>query len=34
MAKYSEEFKLQLIEEYVEGTLCYKLLARKYEVQP
>lgn len=30
MAKYSEEFKLQLVEEYVEGTLGYRLLARKY----
>lgn len=30
MAKYSGEFKLQLVEEYVEGTLGYKLLARKY----
>ncbi|MCH4828168.1 helix-turn-helix domain-containing protein, partial [Planococcus halocryophilus] len=30
MAKYSEEFKLQLVKEYVDGTLGYKLLARKY----
>ena len=30
MAKYSEEFKLQLVKEYVEGTLGYTLLARKY----
>ena len=30
MAKYSEEFKLKLVEEYVEGPLGYKLLARKY----
>ena len=30
MVKYSDEFKLQLVEEYAEGTLGYKLLARKY----
>lgn len=30
MAKYSEDFKLQLVKEYVEGTLGYKLVARKY----
>lgn len=32
MAKYSEEFKLQLVKEYMEGTLGYKLLARKYGI--
>lgn len=30
MAKYSEEFKLRLVKEYVDRTLGYKLLARKY----
>ena len=30
MVKYSEEFKLQMVKEYVDGTLGYKLLARKY----
>jgi len=30
MAKYSEEFKLQLVKEYVDGTLGYRRLARKY----
>lgn len=30
MAKYSDEFKLKVVKEYLEGTLGYKLLARKY----
>lgn len=30
MAKYSEEFKLQMVEEYEGGTMGYKLLARKH----
>lgn len=30
MVKYSEGFKLQLVKEYVEGTLGYKRLAHKY----
>lgn len=30
MAKYSEEFKLQLVQEYLEGPLGYTLLAKKY----
>lgn len=30
MAKYSEEFKLQLVQEYLEGPLGYTLVAKKY----
>jgi len=30
MTKYSSKFKLQLVEEYMECTLDYRLLARKY----
>lgn len=32
MAKYSEEFKLKIVKEYLEGSLGYKLLARKYQI--
>ncbi|MEL4024946.1 transposase [Lysinibacillus endophyticus] len=31
MAKYSEEFKLQLVNEYLNGCLGYDLLAKKYK---
>lgn len=30
MAKYDFEFKLKLVKEYLNGTLGYKRLARKY----
>lgn len=30
MAKYSDEFKLKIVQEYHDGSLGYKLLARKY----
>src|SRR5699024_5591573 len=30
MVKYSEEFKLTIIKEYLKGSLGYKLLAKKY----
>jgi transposase len=33
MAKYDESFKLLIINEYLEGKLGYKLLARKYGVK-
>jgi len=32
MAKYSEEFKIKLVNEYVHGNLGYKLLAKKYNM--
>ncbi|MGJ9460715.1 helix-turn-helix domain-containing protein [Oceanobacillus sp. CF4.6] len=32
MAKYSEEFKLKVAEEYIEGKLSYRRLAEKCEV--
>ncbi len=32
MAKYSEEFKLKIVQEYLEGTLGYRLLAKKYGI--
>ncbi|MFD2129743.1 transposase [Pseudogracilibacillus auburnensis] len=32
MAKYSEEFKLKLVTEYLCGNLGYKLLAKKYNM--
>lgn len=32
MAKYSEEFKLKLVTEYLEGHLGYKSLAKKYNL--
>ena len=31
MAKYSEEFKLQVVNEYLNGHLGYTLLAKKYK---
>jgi len=33
MAKYSDEFKLKIIREYLDGFLGYKLLAEKYNIQ-
>ena len=32
MAKYSEAFKLQIVQEYLDGPLGYKALARKYSL--
>lgn len=32
MAKYSEEFKINLVTEYLYGNLGYKLLAKKYNM--
>lgn len=32
MAKYSDEFKLTIVEEYLKGPLGYKLLAKKYDL--
>ena len=30
MAKYSTEFKMKLVKEYLEGKIGYKELAKKY----
>src|SRR5690625_891525 len=32
MAKYSGEFKLKIVKEYLEGPLGYRLLAKKYDI--
>lgn len=32
MAKYSEGFKLKVVQEYLEGKLSYRSLAKKYEM--
>ena len=32
MAKYSEEFKIKLVTEYLHGNLGYRLLAKKYNM--
>lgn len=32
MSKYHAEFKVMIVKEYLEGSLGYKLLARKYNV--
>ena len=32
MAKYSEEFKIKLVTEYLDGNIGYKLLAKKYNM--
>ena len=32
MAKYSPEFKLHVVNEYLQGTLGYRLLAKKYNI--
>lgn len=33
MAKYSDEFKLMIVREYLSGPLGFKLLVRKYEMK-
>ncbi len=32
MAKYNADFKLQMIMEYLNGTLSYALLAKKHHI--
>ena len=32
MSKYSKEFKLQVVREYLSGSLGYTLIARKYDI--
>jgi transposase len=32
MAKYSDEFKLKMVKEYLEGSIGYKLLTKKYGI--
>ncbi|WP_317327176.1 transposase [Turicibacter sanguinis] len=32
MAKYSPGFKLHVVNEYLQGTLGYRLLAKKYQM--
>ncbi|MFJ7982239.1 transposase [Lysinibacillus xylanilyticus] len=32
MVKYSEEFKINMVNEYLKGPLGYKLLAKKYDI--
>lgn len=32
MAKYSDEFKIKIVKEYLEGYLGYQLLAKKYNI--
>lgn len=32
MAKYSDEFKLKIVKEYLDGSMGYKLLARKHDI--
>lgn len=32
MAKYSDKFKLKIVKEYLEGSLGYGLLAKKYDI--
>ena len=32
MAKYSTEFKMKLVKEYLEGNVSYKYLAKKYSI--
>lgn len=32
MAKYSYEFKLKIVKEYLENSLAYRLLAKKYDI--
>lgn len=32
MSKYSYEFKLMIVKEYLEGSLSYKSLAKKYDI--
>jgi len=33
MAKYSDEFKLKVVKEYLDGSLGLKLLVRKYDIK-
>ena len=33
MAKYSEEFKIKLVTEYLDGNLGYRSLAKKYNMR-
>ena len=33
MAKYSEEFKIKLVTEYLDGNIGYRLLAKKYNMR-
>ena len=32
MAKYSDDFKLKIVKEYLHGPMGYKLLAKKYKM--
>ncbi|MEX5942314.1 transposase [Mammaliicoccus sciuri] len=32
MTKYSDEFKLKVVKEYLEGSLGYRSLAKKYNI--
>lgn len=32
MAKYSPKFKLKIVNEYLQGTLGYRSLAKKYQI--
>ena len=32
MAKYSYEFKMQIVLEYIQGDIGYKALAKKYRI--
>ncbi|MFB7157996.1 transposase [Lysinibacillus sp. NPDC056232] len=32
MVKYSEEFKINVVNEYMKGPLGYKLLAEKHDI--
>ncbi len=32
MVKYSEEFKINVVNEFLKGPLGYKLLAKKYDI--
>lgn len=34
MVKYSDKFELRIIQEYLNDSLSYKLLARKYAILP
>lgn len=32
MTKYSEEFKLMVVQEYLSGSLGYRAIAKKYDI--
>ncbi|MFB5663616.1 transposase, partial [Alteribacillus sp. HJP-4] len=32
MAKYSDDFKFNVVKEYLEGSLGYRLLAKKHNI--